>query len=235
MRLLVTRPEPEASAMAEELRSLGHEPVIQPLMEFTRIEFDPQLLLLAPALIITSGNALRALRESGHLERLTQLPLFCVGEETARRALALGFRTIVDTADSAERLAEVIAGQADGDELLVHGTGEHQAFDLSQALSLAGLPIHTLRVYGMRARGAFESWLVEMLKAKQIDGVILMSPRTAEIFMRLCETAGLGDSMRTLLYFCLSASVCEKLSPVRSSLMRVASKPSRQAILDLLA
>ena len=63
MRLLVTRPEPGASIFAEELRELGHEPILQPLLEFRALNFDPAKLRAAQALIITSGNCLRALEE----------------------------------------------------------------------------------------------------------------------------------------------------------------------------
>lgn len=235
MRLLVTRPEPEASATAEELRALGHEPIVQPLIEFNRVEFDPEPLLRAQMLIITSGNALRAIQESGHIASVASLPLFCVGEETARRAKALNFNAIAATADSAESLAKIIADNVELGTPLVHVTGEHQAFNLPQALSAAGVPIYTLRVYSMKPAEALPPWLVTMLNAREIDGVLLMSPRTAEIFVRLSWADGLAAAVRTLLYFCLSNNVCERLSPIRPSQVRVPVRPTRQALLDLVA
>src|SRR6516165_7361633 len=98
MRLLVTRPEPDASRLAQELRDLGHEPVLQPLLEFRSLGFDPAPLKTAAALVLTSGNALRALQEGLKIKDIADIPLFCAGEETARRAAAAGFRCLAATA-----------------------------------------------------------------------------------------------------------------------------------------
>ena len=108
MRLLVTRAEPGASIFAEELRELGHEPILQPLLEFRALNFDPAKLRAAQALIITSGNCLRALEEMSLFAHVTDVPLYCVGEGTGRRAQAVGFKEPLATADTAEQLAAKI-------------------------------------------------------------------------------------------------------------------------------
>ena len=84
MRLLVTRPEPDASTFAEELRGLGHEPVLQPLIEFRALDFNPAKLRTAQAIIITSGNCLRALEETS-ASRMSRMSLSIALE---RRRLA---------------------------------------------------------------------------------------------------------------------------------------------------
>jgi uroporphyrinogen-III synthase len=75
MRLLVTRPEPDAGALAEELRTLGHEPVLQPLLEFHVLDFDLGSLKTADALIFTSRNGLRALSEKLDLGSVAHRPV----------------------------------------------------------------------------------------------------------------------------------------------------------------
>ncbi len=233
MRLLVTRPEPDASAFAEELRGLGHEPVLQPLLEFQRLDFDLDPIHGAQAIVITSGNSLRALEGSSAAD-VAGAGLYCVGEETARRAREMGFKNLLATADTAERLAAKIAASARKDQPIVHLTGEHQAFDLAGALEREGFPIITVRVYSMEACRAFSPGTEAMLKAGGIDGVILMSPRTAEIYVSLCHRHGLIDCAKSPEYFCLSESVAAKLASLKPNRLRVSGKPNRKALLDLL-
>ena len=156
MRLLVTRAEPEAGRLAAELRALGQEPVLQPLLEFRRLDFDPAQLKTAGALIFTSGNALRALEEKP-LNGAADTPAFCVGGETARRAMRAGFQVAATAGTAAELVPKIVslAGKAAN---IVHVTGEHQAFDLSKALSGEGLSLNTLCVYRMKARAPRSCW-----------------------------------------------------------------------------
>ncbi len=235
MRLLVTRPEPDASLLAEELRRLGHEPVVQPLLDFHCLDFDPAPLESASYLIFTSGNAIRALQEKLDIGPLGRIPVFCAGEETARKARAAGFSSIAATAGTAEDLAARIVPLAGNRPGLVHVTAKHQAFDLAGALFREGLSLCTLYVYEMAARRAFESSVAEGLKAGTISHVILMSPRTGEIFTALCREHGLYDSVKSLRYFCLAQSVAKTLELAGPAQVQIADKPNRKALLALIA
>ncbi len=234
MRLLVTRPQPEANALADELRQLGHDPVLQPLIEFHSLRFDPEILGTATGLIITSGNGIRALQESADARVYLRLPLFCVGEETARRARAAGFGSIAAVAETAQDLASGIPLSVEPDSRLVHVSAADRSFDLEAALSPAGLSPVTVLAYEMRARAALDPWLTGELERDKIAGVILMSARTAQIFVSLCRGHGLSDRVRGLHYFCISASVASKVKPLRVQFVHVAGKPNRKALLELL-
>ena len=95
MRLLVTRPEPDATRQAELLAARGHEPVLAPLLAIESATNVPIELDGAQALIVTSRNALRALASHRDVAALLQLPLFAVGEATAKAATELGFTTVI--------------------------------------------------------------------------------------------------------------------------------------------
>jgi uroporphyrinogen-III synthase len=237
MRILITRPEPDAAALAHDITSLGHEPVIEPLLRFTCRPIAPDAFDGARAVAVTSGNALRALQEAGPLQDVVRLPLLCVGAETARKARALGFQTIVATAETAEELAEILKRDAQALKLtpVIHVTGMHQAFDLAKALDGHGLSIRTLSVYGMEARRAFSESLLRELKAGRIDGTILMSARTAEILVSLCRKHDVESHAAQLLHFCLSTAVAERLAPLKPVNVRVAERPTRAALLSLIA
>ena len=86
MRVLVTRPEPDASDEAKPSPRAGMRPCLRrcsssSLSTNVALELDG-----AQALIVTSRNALRALATHRDLARARKLPLFAVGEATARAA-----------------------------------------------------------------------------------------------------------------------------------------------------
>ena len=85
MRFLVTRPQPDADALCERLRAMGHAGLIDPLMSIAWLE-PPRLDLdRCQAVVATSRNALRALaRHPERLADLVGLPLFAVGAEIGR-------------------------------------------------------------------------------------------------------------------------------------------------------
>lgn len=235
MRLLVTRPEPDAGALAEELRRLGHEPVLQPLLEFQVLEFDPAPILAADGIIFTSRNAVRALGEKLDLGRSGDCAIFCVGSETERLLRSAGFKNIAATADTAEELAAKIVAVAGKDRVLTHVTGRHQAFDLAGTLKSEGLLICTLSVYSMQEREVFDSAVAAELEGGKIGGAILMSPRTAEIFVALCRRYGLVESAKRLHYFCLASSAANRLRPLEPIHVHVAQRPDRAALLGLFS
>ena len=233
MRLLVTRPEPDASVFAEELRVRGHDPVIEPLLEFHTLAFDKAALRNANAIVITSGNTLRAIE--GAAKQIADIPVYCFGEETARRARTMGFQELLSIADTAEQLASRIIATARKGEPIIQLTGEHQAYDLAVALAQEGLSIQTLPVYSMEARRELSPSVDAMLRAGELDGVILMSPRTAGIYVSLCHRHAIGDCAKRPIYLCISENVAAKLASIEPNHVRVPMKPNRKALLNLLS
>ena len=84
MRVLVTRPEPDASDEVEALASRGHEGVKAPLLIIEPVKNVALELDTAQALIVTSRNALRALATHSDLDRARKLR--CSPSERRRRA-----------------------------------------------------------------------------------------------------------------------------------------------------
>ncbi len=121
MRLLVTRPEPDASREAELLAARGHQAVLAPLLT---IEFDrdaPLELAGAQALLATSRNALRALASHPAREDAIKLPLLAVGDATAGEAQALGFADVTIGPGTGAKFAKLIVSEFEpGRGALVH-------------------------------------------------------------------------------------------------------------------
>ena len=234
MRLLVTRPEPDASLEAEALAARGHEAVLAPLLA---IEFAGDVALDlagAQALVVTSRNALRAFASHRELYEARKLPLFAVGEATARAAEALGFAQVTKGPGTGAALAELIRGKLrpEGGPL-VHLAGETLAFDLKSALEAQGFSVRQPVLYKVVPASELPAEALGLIKDGRIDGVILMSPRTAKTFADLLARHGLVTQGKRLVCYCISKAVAEVLSPLGFH-VRVASHPREEDVLALL-
>jgi uroporphyrinogen-III synthase len=233
MRLIVTRPEPDGSREAALLTARGHLPVLAPLL---KIEFSntPLELTGAQALIATSRNAIRALSAHPQRDEAVKLRLFAVGEATTDEARKLGFGDVVTGPGTATELGVLIARCVRPERgPLVHLAGDTLAFDLSSALKLQGFTVRKALAYRAVPVEALAGPVVEMLEAHRIDGVILMSPRTAGIFAALLAKHRLVTQAKRLICYCLSEAVAEEVAALHCAI-RVAAHPREEDVLALL-
>jgi uroporphyrinogen-III synthase len=233
MRVIVTRPEPDAVDEAELIAARGHQPVLAPLLE---IEFSGAALPLSGAygLIVTSRNALRALAAHPDRTASSMLPLYAVGNATAEAAWELGFAEVVAGPGTAAELARLIARDVAPEwGALVHLAGETLAFDLEAALGAHGFTVRKAVLYRAVPAKALPPEAVALIASARPKGVVLMSPRTAQTFAALIAKHGLVTQAKSLVCYCLSEAVAEAVAPLRCEI-RVAARPREEDILALL-
>lgn len=235
MRLLVTRPEPDATRQAEALAALGHEAVVAPLL-FVAPATDTSLDLRgAQALIVTSRNALRALASHPDRAAALRLPLFAVGEATAKAAADLGFTKVTAGPGTGEDLSRLIAATLDPKAgALVHLAGETVAFDLKSELQARGFTIRQPVLYRTIPAVRLPEGVLSLLSAGKLDGVVLMSPRTAAIFAALVVRHDALTQASRLDCYCLSAAVAQAVEPLKARVI-VAARPREEDILALIS
>ena len=113
MRVLVTRPEPDALKLKGLLEARGHEASVEPLMRTAFLPFDPDGLDGVTTIIATSRNGLKGLKAQGAHRIAAQLPIYVVGRATAREAQALGFTEIIVGGGTVASLVPEIVATAD--------------------------------------------------------------------------------------------------------------------------
>jgi uroporphyrinogen-III synthase len=235
MRLLVTRPEPDALKMMAALQEHGHEAVVEPLLSVSFEDGEAIELEGVQALIATSRNALRALKSHPLRREALHLPLFAVGQATATEARALGFEMVLAGAGTAQQLVTHIVSVADpAAGLLLHLAGDTQAVDLEAELEAQGFRVIQAIVYRMQPAKAFSEQAVEQLAMGEIDGVILMSPRTAMIYATLMRKHGLGKVAHGLIHICLSEAIAKRLAVLGSVPVEIAQSPRLEEVLALI-
>ena len=235
MRLLVTRPEPDALKLKALLEDAGHEATVEPLLSVSFEDPDPIDLESVQALIATSRNALRALRSSPALAEARHLPLFAVGKATATEARTMGFETVVTGAGTgAELVGHVVSALDPAAGLVLHLAGDTLAGNLRGELEGHGFRLEQPVVYRMVAARAFSDDAIEQLAMGEIEGVVLMSPRTTAVYAELVRKAGLTATIRPLPHFCLSAAVARRLEPLGDVVKHVADRPRLEEVLALI-
>ncbi|MFC3227218.1 uroporphyrinogen-III synthase [Marinibaculum pumilum] len=239
MRILVTRPQPDADAFAALLAARGVTPVVEPLLTVRIVADGPPDGSGAQAVLLTSANGARALARAcgGALTAgLAALPAWAVGAATAAAARDAGFAAVHDADGDAAALAAAIRrALAPADGPLLHVRAHHVAGDLSGALAASGFEVRPAVLYRTEGATALSPRLQADLRAGTLDGVTLFSPRTARAFASLLVAAGLADRARDLTAFCLSAAVADAAGELPWRDRRTAAVPRSEALLDLVA
>jgi uroporphyrinogen-III synthase len=232
MRLLVTRPEPDAERTAASLRAGGHEVLLAPLLRIETIAAD---LGSGPwaALALTSANAVRAIADHARLAALLALPVYTVGRRTAEAAKEVGFVKVMSADGDAKDLARLIAAQASG--RLLYLAGEDRATDLAAALAHTGIDVQTQVVYRAAPVAAFPVDVRTALSARRIDGVLHFSRRSAAAYVGCAREARILVQALALLQYCLSRQVAEPLVAAGAANVRVAGRPTEADLTGLIA
>lgn len=234
MRVLVTRPEPDAHREADALIARGYEPVLAPLLEIEFLKDVPLDLNGAQAVVITSRNALRALADHPQRDEVTALPLFAVGEATAWAGRQFGFREVTIGPGTGAGLPPIIQREVHPEKgPLIHIGAEKVAFDLKAALAEDGFELRRFVLYRSHPVETLPDEVVSALESGAVTRVLLLSPRTARTFARLAQSQGLVTQAKGLVCYCLSKAIAEAVAPLGFA-VRVPQHPREEDLLALL-
>jgi uroporphyrinogen-III synthase len=233
LRLLVTRPEPDATRTADELRAKGHDVMVAPMLNFEPTR--DAALGGGPwtGVLLTSANAARAIAQHAQFAALKDLPVLAVGDRTADVAREFGFGDVTSAAGDANALARVAAARFGGAQAtLLYAAAEQRAVDLAEMLAPEGVRVRTTVVYRMAKQSALPVDVAVALKAGTLDGVLHYSRRSAEAYLDC--VAALGGHAPAPMHYCLSADVAKPLTAAGTDRIHIALRPDEPALFDLL-
>jgi len=230
MRILITRPREDAEPFARALTALGHEPAIEPLLDITFIPGAPLDLIGVQAILLTSANGARAIAQR---IRGRDIAVVAVGPATSAAARAVGFVEVSEASgEGVEALVQFVrAHLKPANGALLHPAGSVTAGDLSGALEAHGFQVRREVIYDAKAVDHLSGAGVAELSAGLVDAVTFFSPRTAALFVELAEEENLEASLSRVTAICLSQAVATALAPMRFAAIKVAEKPSQDAML----
>src|ERR1700722_577186 len=233
MRLLVTRPEPDAERTAEALPARGHEGLVSPLL---RIEPVPDAVI-GPgpfaALLVTSANVAPAIAAHARFAQLRSLPVFAVGDRSAEALRAAGFAGVTSAHGGVDDLAALATSCIRPGGSLLYLAGADRSGDLAGVLSGRGFAVSTVVIY--RAAPVTALSPIAAAAIEVIDGVLHFSRRSAEMYLTAARAGGVyDDAINPMIHFCMSAQVAEPLIRAGATDVRVAQEPSESTLLSLI-
>jgi uroporphyrinogen-III synthase len=233
MRLLVTRPEPDAGRTAAKLTALGHEALVQPLLTIV-FNPPPSDVSQPAAILITSQNAVRALARWPQVADWMTIPAFAAGPATARALVELGFRDVRSGGRDAETLAETVLAtlRAHAGPLL-YPAARDRAGALAGGLTAQGYDVRTVEAYRADPVARLEPAVRTALADGSIDGILLYSRRTAKALLVVAEAEGIAASLVRPDYFVISDHVAEIVRDLGTTI-HVARRPDEDRLLALI-
>jgi uroporphyrinogen-III synthase len=233
VRLLLTRPQPDAARTAVTLRALGHEPIVAPLIGIEVVsEVDPDGGPWA-AILLTSANALWAIAGFAWRDDWRDLPVFAVGDRTAQAVREAGFTAVTSAGGNVNDLAALVAAHLNPPARLLYLTGEDRSGDLADALRARGFVVDMVVVYRAMVAETLPAQAATAL-TRGIDGVLHYSRRSAEAYVSTARGAGLLASALKPIHFCLSAQVAEPLAQAGAADIRIAPRPVEADLIGLI-
>lgn len=212
-KIWVTRPKLDAHNQVQILSDLGIGTIAYPLLNVTFFNQDLNITALKTphtkyqAVVFTSANGVRAFVKNNGIRNI---PVFAVGDVTTESARENGFTNITTAQGDVVSLADSIREKLsphDGD--IYHPASTIVARDLGTLLSDYGYTVDRQVVYNVDACEDLPPDMQTHMTHGTIGGVVLMSPRTANIFIRLMEKYQLD--IADCHVFALSKAVADKL------------------------
>ena len=229
--ILITRPEPGASATAARVVALGFDPVLTPFLTIEALTPTMPNQVAIAAVLATSGNALKAC-----IPLFRDTPLLTVGDATADKARRMGFTQVVSAGGDAGALADLVGRTRRSDDgTLLLAVGEGHARTLEAALRRDGFRVVRRVTYRSRPVRVLADAAEQVLRADRVRAALFFSAETARSFVRAVQVAGLADAVRKADAMAIGPAAGMALQALPWRRVSVAAQPTQDALLALLA
>jgi uroporphyrinogen-III synthase len=233
VRILVTRSQPRAAQTAADLRARGHEPIVAPLFEMELLgDVDPKT---GPwdAILLTSANGLWGIASFAHDKKWHGIPVFAVGDITAKAARDLRFADVTSAGGDVNALVNLVAARLTPPARLLYLAGEERAGDLAGALRGRNFEVDLVVVYRFLTAQVLPEGAAAALNS-ELDAVLHFSRASAKDFLKAAGNSHLLDAaLKKPVHFCLSEQVAAPLREAGAVRIQVAARPTQDALLAL--
>ena len=179
----VTRTDPFNRLTAKRLAGAGYEPLSAAALRIVPLPAPP-LTAVPDALVFTSLNGVRLHRFSA---ALADLPVFAVGDHSARFARARGYRQVTSAAGNVADLCRAIRLGLSAPADILHVGAVSPAGDLAAMLG-SSYRVRRLPVYDVEESDPRDlEWIAGRLE--EIGHILVHSPRAGFLVARWLDAA----------------------------------------------
>lgn len=220
--VLLIRPLEDAFPLAKVIESKGAVPHLYPLFKPRFFPFAP--LRHVQALLITSKNAIRAIKDDETLKKIT---LYVVGDQTANFAKDMGFLNVLNASGTSQELEQLILQNATRKGgILWHLSGKRVKHNIVASLKAAGFEANRRIVYDIEEVEDLPPSLIEELETQKLSHILFFSPHTTTIFVNLLKKKGLEKTTCLITALCLSHDISKKLVNLQWKETWISPKPT---------
>lgn len=225
--VLVTRPIEQATEFAELINALGFTPLIQPLLEIEYFPFSLKQSEKPAAIILSSRQSLKNIEIPADWRAI---PVFCVGDMTAKVARQAGFQNVIAGDGDLTDLLPLVLGQIPAGQNLLYLRGEDVRHDLKTCLP--DYHIQELVTYRAKPVAALQSDVLS--RFGEIDVITLFSARSGAVLQRFIHENGLISHVKNINLLCLSPSVVESMVEMKWKSCIAPDFPNQHSVIEKL-
>ncbi len=215
------------------MQKLGHDPVVLPLSRIVRVTPNPVPSTLGfHGALITSPNAIEHMPVTLH-RRVSELPCHVVGERTDDVARSEGFDVRAVAANSAELAVQLKRTCRRGDSL-VYVCGRVRSPSLERRLGGHGVSVFAVEVYDTPRISHATYYVLDLFDGKPFDAVLVYSLVAAKQITELFFQGDIEKYLTISKFYCISNRAADELRHTRKIKIKVANRPSEDAIIELL-
>lgn len=228
-KILITRPLPAAKVLAREIKEVGFESVIEPMLKIENTEVNLPDLSSFDGFIFTSANGVHAYTS---ISDTRDKPVFTVGQKTADEARRAGFFVVESAGKDVLALAQFMRSQKG---LYAHFRGQDVSSSLIETLSSEeALFINEFVIYRAVKTQNISPKILKYIENNEISHALFYSKRTAEAFVALLRNHECTSFVKRIKALCLADSMVKCLSVLPWADIQIAAHPDQQSMLELL-
>lgn len=219
----ITRTAPLASKTAASLAELGHGSLIAPVLQASPIFGPPSRR--PDAIVFTSAHGV-----ANHPfdQSWSELPVFAVGDSTARIAEHCGYRNVRSAKGAVEDLQRLIAISLPRPARVIHFGAREPAGDLQDYLVRSGYEPEHCVVYETSDSSRMHR-RVALTALPAFDAILIHSPKAAR---RVAEVVVRHDWNG--IVFCISDACAEEFDGPNRLSVQVAMRPNETSLMELI-
>lgn len=230
-RVLVTRPEPGATRTAEQLVSLGYEPIKMPLSQ--TVGLNPYIPHEQVDFVIaTSAQAFLWLSHD-EAKRFADVPTFVVGSATAAAARDAGFSNVQVGGNGVSELLPFLRTRLLSQSRVLYLCGKVRRPELEEDLQAWGINLNVAEVYDTQLV-SYSTYNLKILQDQTIDAVLLTSLTNAYALTKLLKTPEVYQAFEKAIFICQSQRIADGLKVGENARIVICETPDADTMMVLL-
>ena len=211
-KIWLTRTRPAADDSAQAWRAAEFNPIVEPLLEIEAVEHDQ--IPKDAVIIFTSKNAVDHIVCGGQRA-------ICVGDATAEKATAAGYRDVVSVDGTSEDVTQWVSENLSKTQAICHVSGWHVRGSIIEDLAALGFSAQRIEVY---RSSPSPTWPDE-----SFSSVVFYSPLAAHTFAEVA--IDMVKDLSRLTAICISEATADELSGLALKSILIAKRPREDELI----